>query len=119
MKYFLCTITVAVVMSAVPGLAEIEDLNGLAAETVKVSGDYVGMTKCDIKYPDLAEINENPGYVLVRYTQESKLRVSGIEILESEPDGLYDRYVIAYLEKCNLTNYRTYPVTGIRQKFHF
>ena len=112
---------IVVAVSLMPTYVCAQDMSSIPPKDVQkqlvirpplsVGNEYLGMPICKIAYPSDEMIKKNPGYVVVKYTLLDHRKVSDIHILDSKPKGMYDSYVIAYLKKCNITNYLRYPVT--------
>ena len=82
-----------------------------------LSGHYNKNPRCEIEFPSEEETSKHPGFVVVRHGHTEYGRAMNIEVLLSEPDGKYDRYVLNYLNKCYMSRFG--PDKVVKNKFSF
>jgi protein TonB len=81
------------------------------------------ITRADPKYPERARRFNREGYVLVEFTIDVDGRVKNVRIVESDPEGLFDREVIRAMSKWRyapqLVNGIAVERPGVTTRFNF
>ena len=105
------------------GPPPLENPTGPSALRGLAEGDALPVVKVSPVYPARAQERGIEGYVLVQFTIDALGRVLNVQVIESEPRGVFDRAALKAVErfryKPRVVNGEAIPVSGVQHLVTF